>query len=65
MKKETLKTIIQSIGVLLLLFGLGGLGGAIDNGTNFVIPAIAFLFGFALIKFCEEEQDEEIDNNNC
>ena len=60
---KTIKTIAQAISLISLLFGMLGIGGAIENGTNFVIPIIMVVAGIALLKISGgfNEDEDEID----
>ena len=57
MAKKVFKVIYDSAIVIGFLFGLGGIGGAIDNGTSFVLPAVMFIASLVMLVF-EGKWDE-------
>lgn len=64
--RKTLKTIYDAATLFGFLFGIGGIGGALDNGTSIVIPGIIFLASIAMLILggkCDEVKIHDCTNN--
>lgn len=45
--EKQIKRIIETVGAIAFVLGLGGLAGAVETGNGFLPSAIVFAFGLA------------------
>lgn len=55
-----MRTFIEGISVISIFFGIGGMAGAIENETNFIIPLICLLAGFVVIMIAEKTNETKV-----
>ena len=51
-------------GILIFLIGIAAVGGAIDTGSDVILPATLLFIGLLMIWLFREEPDEEEDSDS-
>ena len=58
--REKVKYLVEGLSLVSVFFGIGGLAGAIENDTNWVIPIICLVAGFGILMILENGENAKV-----